>query len=81
MVVVDVTRGAAYCLPAVFVALAVLGRGEPVSMVERYAAVSAAVSLAVPTYYLEGGNGFWWLYPLPVQMGRWIWWMVSGCQS
>lgn len=72
LLVVDVTRSMAYCLPAVFVALSVLSRSEPHQRLERLTAISAAVSLVVPTFYIEGSAGVWWLYPLPVQLGRWI---------
>jgi hypothetical protein len=58
-VVIDTTRSMAYCLPAVFVALSILGRSEPAARVERLTALSSAISLVVPTYYLEGSTGFW----------------------
>jgi len=69
---VDVTRGMAYCLPAVFVALAVLGSSERTKQLERLAAICAVISLLVPTFYLEGSSGLWWLYPLPIQIARWM---------
>jgi hypothetical protein len=71
---VDVTRSMAYCLPAVFVGLAALSRSEGVKRIEQLAAISAAISLLVPTYYLEGNAGLWWLYPLPIQFVRWLHW-------
>jgi hypothetical protein len=72
LAVVDVTRSMAYCLPAVFVALAALSSSEGVEQIERLAAISGAVSFLVPTYYLEGNAGLWWLYPLPIQIARWL---------
>jgi hypothetical protein len=73
LMVVDLTRSMAYCLPAVFAALAALGGApERIRHVERIAAASGVVSLIVPTLYLEGSTGLWWLYPLPVQIFRWL---------
>jgi len=72
LAVIDVTRGMAYCLPAVFVALAALSSREGGRQIEKLAAISAVISLLVPTYYLEGSGGLWWLYPLPMQIARWL---------
>jgi hypothetical protein len=69
---VDVTRSMAYCLPAVFVALAALSSSEGMKQIEKLSAIGAAISLLVPTYYLEGNAGLWWLYPLPIQIVRWL---------
>jgi hypothetical protein len=68
----DMTRGMAYCLPAVVVGLAVLAEREPLRNIERMAAFSGVISFLVPTFYVEGGTGVWWLYPLPLQIGRWL---------
>jgi hypothetical protein len=72
LVVVDMTRGMAFCLPAVFVALAALSSSKGIKQIERLAAISAAISFVVPTIYVEGSAGFFWLYPLPVQIVRWL---------
>jgi hypothetical protein len=72
LAVTDVTRSMAYCLLAVFVALAALNSSEGVKQIEKLAAISAMISLLVPTYYLEGNAGLWWLYPLPMQIVRWL---------
>ncbi len=72
LVVVDMTRGMSYCLPAVFVALAALSGSKTVKQIERLAAIGAALSFVVPTYYVEGSAGLFWLYPLPVQIVRWL---------
>ncbi len=72
LAVADVTRSMAYCLPAVFVGLAALSRSERMKQVEGLAAIGAAISFLVPTYYLEGNAGLWWLYPLPIQIVRWL---------
>ena len=72
LAVVDVTRSMAYCLPAVFVALTVLSRSEPIKQLEKLTMIGAVICLVVPTYYLEGNAGSWWLYPLPVQIVRWL---------
>jgi hypothetical protein len=74
LTVVDVTRSMAYCLPAVFVALAALSNSQGIKRIEKLAAISAAISFLVPTYYLEGSAGLWWLYPLPMQLARWLHW-------
>jgi dihydrodipicolinate synthase/N-acetylneuraminate lyase len=72
LAVADVTRSMAYCLPAVFVGVAALASSEGMQQIEQLAAIGAAISLLVPTYYLEGNAGLWWLYPLPVQIVRWL---------
>lgn len=71
LLVVDMTRGMAYCLPSVFVALAIL-RNVGHRRLERMAVAIGAVSLVVPTLYLEGGSGLWWLHSLPVQVVHWL---------
>jgi hypothetical protein len=58
----------AYCLPAVFVALTALNPKQ----VEKLSGIAAAISVVVPSFYLEGSSGFFWLYPLPVQIARWL---------
>jgi len=70
--ITDITRTAAYAFPAVLVSVALLARGEPIESVEKLAAAAAVVSWIVPTYYVQGSQGFWWLYPLPVQVVRWM---------
>jgi hypothetical protein len=72
LAVVDLTRSMSYCLPAVFVALAALSRSKGIKQIEKLAAISGVISLLVPTYYLEGNGGLWWLYPLPIQIARWL---------
>lgn len=72
LAVADVTRSMAYCLPAVFVAMAALSSSEGIKQIEQLAAIGAAISVLVPTYYLEGNAGLWWLYPLPMQIARWL---------
>jgi hypothetical protein len=72
LAVADVTRSMAYCLPAVFVGLAALSSSEGIKQIEQLAAIGAAISVLVPTYYLEGNAGLWWLYPLPMQIARWL---------
>ncbi len=75
LVAVDLTRGMSYCLPAVFVALAVLGASKKAKQLERLAAIAAVISFVVPTFYLEGSSGLYWLNPLPVQLARWMHWL------
>lgn len=70
--VIDTTRSAAYLLPAVFVGLAVLRQTESPQWISRVVSTAALLSFFVPPFYLEGGNGVWWLYPLPVQLLRWL---------
>ncbi len=72
LAVADVTRSMAYCLPAVFVGLAALSSSEGIKQIEQLAGIGAAISVLVPTYYLEGNAGLWWLYPLPMQIARWL---------
>ncbi|HTC34553.1 MAG TPA: hypothetical protein VK724_14330 [Bryobacteraceae bacterium] len=68
MLVADTTRSMAYCLPAAFVALTALNPNR----IEKLSAIAAAISVLVPSFYLEGSSGFFWLYPLPVQIARWL---------
>jgi hypothetical protein len=71
--ITDVTRTMSFALPVVFLAVSLLGRGEGVERIERLALWSGAISFAIPTYYVQGSSGFWWIYPLPVQLVRWWW--------
>ncbi|MGC4056190.1 MAG: hypothetical protein QM757_45880 [Paludibaculum sp.] len=70
--VIDTTRSLAYLLPAVFVGLAVLSQTESPHWIYRGIASTAVLSFFLPPFYLEGGSGVWWLYPLPVQLLRWL---------
>jgi hypothetical protein len=70
--ITDITRTMSYGLPAVFLALSLLARVEPGRRIEKLALLSAAISFAVPTYYVQGSSGFWWIYPLPVHLLRWF---------
>ena len=72
LIVMDVTRGASYCLPAVFAALYILHQSLPLRQIERLTAITAALAVAIPTFYIEGSTGVWWLYPLPIQVLRWL---------
>lgn len=72
VVVIDVTRSMAYCLPAVLVGLNALIESESPKTIKRFATISGVVSFIIPTYYVEGSTGLWWLYPLPFQLGRWV---------
>lgn len=72
MAITDITRTMAYGLPAVFVAISLLAAGEPVWQIERLALLSGAISFVTPTYYVQGSAGFWWIYPLPVHLVRWL---------
>lgn len=69
--VVDVTRSMSYCVAAVFLGMSFL-RSSPAQEMEAIAAVSAFVSFVIPTHYVEGSTGVWWLYPLPAQIVRWL---------
>ncbi len=66
--VADTTRSMAYCLPGVLVALTALNPKQ----IEKLSAIAAVISLLVPSFYVEGSGGFFWLYPLPVQIARWL---------
>jgi hypothetical protein len=73
LLVVDVTRSMAYCLPAVLAGVTVLSRADSAGKwrMEKLASAAALVSFVSPAYYIEG-TGLWWLYPLPVQIMRWL---------
>lgn len=70
-IVSDITRSAAYCLPAVIVALAVLRAHVSLRGLSGLVLAVTAISFLVPTAYCEGTHIFW-LYPLPVQLIRWL---------
>jgi hypothetical protein len=72
MAITDITRTVAYCFPAVPASLALLAQSEPRDRIEKLAATSAWLSFIFPTYYVQGSTGFWWLYPLPLQIVRWL---------
>ncbi len=67
LMVLDVTRSMAYCLPAVFVGLYLM-RENP----RRLAMLSGIVSFLVPTWYVQGNTTLWYIYPLPLQLVRWF---------
>lgn len=71
LIVSDVTRGASYCLPAVLVTLIILRLHVPLKSFRALILAVAAISFLVPTVYCEGTN-IYWLYPLPVQLFRWL---------
>ncbi|MGA2601003.1 MAG: hypothetical protein ABSH09_28900 [Bryobacteraceae bacterium] len=69
LMVLDVTRSIAYCLPAVFVATYLL-KDEP--WLKRLALWSGIGSFFVPTWYVQGDTMLWYIYPLPLQLARWF---------
>jgi hypothetical protein len=72
LAITDVTRTVSYCFPAVFVAISFLAESAPMKQVEKLTMIAGLVSFLVPTYYVQGSTGFWWLYPLPVHVIRWL---------
>ena len=72
LAITDVTRTVGYCFPAVFVAISLLAESAPMKQVEKLAMIAGLISLLVPTYYVQGSTGLWWLYPLPVHVIRWL---------
>lgn len=72
LAITDVTRTMSYCFPAVFAALLLLTRSVRSEVVERLAITAGVLSFVVPTYYIQGSTGVWWIYPLPVHVVRWI---------
>jgi hypothetical protein len=69
--VMDVTRTMAYCLPAVFVALGALVRCESARHLDKLVKIGAAASVLAPTFFVLG-NRLLYLYPLPLQVIRWL---------
>ncbi len=69
LMVLDVTRSMAYCLPAVFVAIYLL---KDTPWLKRFAILSGIVSFFVPTWYVQGNTMLWYIYPLPLQVVRWF---------
>jgi hypothetical protein len=72
LLVLDVTRSMAYCLPAVFVGISALKRSESLEAVEKLSIAAGAISLLTPAYVVQGSWEVYWLYPLPVQLLRWL---------
>jgi hypothetical protein len=70
--ITDITRTMSYGLPAVFLAISLLARGESIRRIEKLTLLSCAITFATPTYYVQGSSGFWWIYPLPIQLLRWL---------
>lgn len=64
--VVDVSRSTAYTLPAIFIAVQVIGAHEKQKSMRVLVFVSALVAVLWPMYYLE--NGAWWIRPFPFQI-------------
>ncbi len=69
LMVLDVTRSMAYCLPAVFVATYLL---KDAPWLKRLAILSGIVSFIVPTWYVQGNAMLWYINPLPLQLVRWF---------
>jgi len=70
--VVDVTRSAAYALPAVFVALALLKDSEERHNLRLIATITVAVALFWPAYTADDWATVYWISPLPVHLPRWL---------
>jgi hypothetical protein len=64
--VADRTRSLAYCLPAVFVGMSVLGQSESGENVEVISLLCCLISLIVPLYYFQEPF-FSVAFPLPVE--------------
>jgi len=71
LAVVDITRSMAYLLPALFVAIAILQK-ETSDDLEIVYLISAVISIGWLTYYAGGKSSIWLVYPLPIQVIRWI---------
>ena len=72
MCVYDITRSMAYLLPALFVALDVLGEVESVPDLRLLCGVSALVSILWPNYAPWEENRIFWNVPLPVRLLSWV---------
>lgn len=69
--VIDVTRTMAYCLPAVFIALRVLRPSESGGKLDKLVKIGGIASALAPTFFVLG-NTVLYLYPLPVEIIRWL---------
>ena len=68
--VVDVTRSAAYLLPAGFVGVAVMARFCDKRLLRHVSYASFALTLAWPMYYAGGAYTIYWNFPLPLVILR-----------
>ncbi len=69
LMVLDVTRSMAYCVPAVFVATYLL---KDAPWLKHLALWSGIASFFVPNWYVQGNTMLWYIYPLPLQVVRWF---------
>lgn len=70
--VVDKTRSMAYVLPAAFVALAILVRAASAVRLRSIVLISAIICVVAPTYYAGGESTIYWIFPLPLQLVRFV---------
>ncbi|MCA9246254.1 MAG: hypothetical protein KDA42_04035 [Planctomycetales bacterium] len=72
ILITDINRGAAYLMPAVLVALAVLSRTEKPAPLRGLLAAAAFVSLACGHYQVHGDKPFWAFYSLPARVVQFL---------
>lgn len=68
----DISRGMAYCFPALFVAVKILAESEQAEDLNKLSLVAFVLSFLWPAYYAGGKTTIWWQYPLPIQLVRWL---------
>lgn len=68
--VVDVTRSAAYLLPAGFVGIAVMARFCTKDLLRHVSYAAFALTAIWPLYYAGGAFTLYWHYPLPLVIVR-----------
>ena len=67
--VFDVTRSMAYLLPSIFLSLSILTKTDSENILRSIAFFVLVLSI-FPTYYAGGPNEVHWLFPLPIQILR-----------
>lgn len=70
--VIDITRSMGYLLPSVALSALVMGTMLSRRHLRRVALGCLALCAVWPVYYVGGPKTIWWVYPLPVQLFRFV---------
>ena len=70
--VADMTRSMIYLLPCVFIAAKLLREDSDNKCLRNFFFIAAVISVIWPGYYVGGKSTVWLMYPLPVQLLRFM---------
>lgn len=70
--VVDISRTTAFAVPALYIAIRILKNTLTTVELRRYSLIACLGTVFWPTYYAGGVNSIWWVYPLPLQILRFV---------